>query len=70
MSDIQIFDTIAAWQVEVGDQVVIDGELIEVSAVEETDDIDEIVISGYSNDTGDFAHYSVCYDEELEMWGV
>lgn len=70
MSEIIVIDTVPASTLERGDQILIQGELVEVLAVRETDDIDEIVVTGYSNDTGDIEHWSLYADDEYDLWGV
>lgn len=65
-----IIDNISADTIEVGDQILIEGDPIEVKSINETDDIDEIVISGYSHDTGDTETYSLFADDYFDVWGV
>lgn len=70
MSEIVIIDTVPASSLEEGDQIVIEGDLVEIRAVRETDDIDEVVVTGYSNETGDVEHYSLYADDYFDLWGV
>lgn len=66
-----ITDTIQADQIEDGDQIVIDGDPIEVTSVEESeDDMDEIVVKGFSHDTGDSVQYPLPFDYYVDMWGA
>lgn len=65
-----IIDTIPAYAIEVGDQVIIDGDYIEVSSVEETNDIDEIVVRGFSHISGDSETYSLFADDDFDIWAV
>ncbi len=65
-----VIDNISPDTIEVVDQIYIDGDPIEVKAVRETDDIDEIVIVGYSHDTGDTETYSLFADDYFDVWAV
>lgn len=65
-----IIDSVSADSIEVGDQIIIDGELVEVRHVSESGDIDEVVVAGYSNSTGDIETYSLYADDYFEVWSV
>lgn len=65
-----IIDSIAADTVEAGDQIIIEGDLIEVRSVSESDDIDEVIVSGYNNTTGDVDQFSLYADDYFEVWTV
>lgn len=65
-----IYDTISADQIEVGDQIIVDGDPIEVMSVRETDDVDEVVVIGYSHESGDTETYSLFADDEFDLWAV
>lgn len=65
-----IIDTIAADTIEVGDQILIDGDPIEVKFVLESDDIDEVIVGGYSHETGDTETYSLYADDCFDFWAV
>lgn len=65
-----IYDTITADQIEVGDQIIVDGDPIEVKSVHDTDDPDEVVVSGYSHETGDTETYSLFADDPYNLWAV
>lgn len=68
--DVDIIDTITADSIEPGDQILIDGDPIEVKRVEETADVDEVVVIGYSHDTGDTERYSLYADDTYDLWSV
>ena len=68
--DANIIDTIPAYSIEVGDQIIVDGDYIEVRTVVETDDVDEIVVTGYSHDSGDTETYSLFADDEYDVWSI
>ena len=68
--DIEIIDNIAAYTIEAGDQIVVDGDHIEVKAVVETEDPDEIIVRGYSHLSGDFAEYPLFADDYFDVWSV
>lgn len=65
-----IIDTISADSIEVGDQIIVEGDPIEVTYVGETEDIDEVVVKGYSHDTGDREVYSLFADDYYDIWAV
>lgn len=68
--DTTVIDNISADTIEVGDRVIIEDDRIEVNSVAETDDIDEIVVSGYSHNTGDIVEYSLYADDYFDVWGL
>ena len=68
--DVNILYTVSADTIEVGDQIIVDGDKIEVSYVGYTDDIDEIVVKGFSHDTGDTETYSLYADDYYDVWAV
>jgi len=56
-------------QIEIGDQVIIYGEPVEVTAI--NDEMgDKIIISGYSHATGDREIYTIGHNDRFEVWGV
>lgn len=65
-----IIDNVSADTIEVGDQILVEGDPIEVKEVRETDDIDEIVIVGYSHESGDTETYSLYADDYFDVWAV
>jgi hypothetical protein len=62
--------TLAGYQIEQEDLIVVDGDFIEVFRVEDTDDEDEIKVTGFSHSTGDTVEYSLMYDDEYAVWMV
>jgi len=70
MDDITILYTVSADQIESGDQIIIDGDPIEVTYVGASDDIDEVIVSGFSHETGDQETYSLFGDDEYEVWAL
>lgn len=60
-------DYIPAHTVEVGDQIAIDDDLIEVSVVV---DEDSILVRGYSHTQGDDVTYILSPDTEVGLWTV
>lgn len=68
--DVNIIDTISADTIEVGDQILIEGDPIEVTYVGETEDIDEIIVKGFSHDSGDSETYSLYADDYFDIWAV
>lgn len=63
-----IYDTITADSIEVGDQVLIENDPIEVSRV--IDSGDAIMVKGYSHLTGDEANYILTPDATVGLWAV
>lgn len=69
MEDI-VIDNISADTIEVGDQIIIEGDLIEVKSVLDSDDIDEVIVMGYSHQSGDTERYSLYADDYFDVWSV
>lgn len=70
LSDATVLYSVSADQIEVGDQIIIEDDLIEVKSVSDTDDIDEVVVKGYSHITGDTETYSLYADDTYDVWGL
>lgn len=67
----EIVDNLRADHVEVGDQIIIDGDLIEVSFVGDMDDDpDGVIIKGYSNESGDLVTHEVYFGDAFDVWTV
>lgn len=66
----EIIDNISADSIESGDQIIIEGDLVEVKRVEQTDDLDEILIRGYNNTTGDMETFSLYADDYFDVWSA
>lgn len=65
-----IIDNISADTIEVGDQIIIEGDPIEVTEVQPSDDIDEIIVMGYSHESGDTERYNLYADDYYDLWSV
>lgn len=65
-----ILDTIDADQIEVGDQILIDGDPIEVDDLGETEDDSEIIVYGFSHESGDRVNIPLPYDYRVDVWAV
>lgn len=65
-----IVDTISADTIEVGDQVIIENDPVEVTDVRSTADVDEIVVVGFSHQSGDNVEYSLFADDYFDLWGI
>jgi hypothetical protein len=66
-----ILYTLTADQIEVGDQILVDGDPIEVTAIEDdADDNWAVVVKGFSHDTGDRETYSLPADYTVSVWAV
>lgn len=65
-----IIDTVSADTIEIGDQIVVDGDLIEVTAVLDSSDPDEVIVRGFSHESGDSETYSLFADDYFDLWAV
>ena len=70
ITDIETVDTVPAYSLEVGDQIVADGDYIEITSIEETDDVDEVLVKGYSHTDGDRVSLSLFADDLYPIWTV
>ncbi len=69
--DIVILYSTAASTLDVGDQVVIEGEYMELTMVDDDRaDIDEVFVKGYSHNSGDVVSFSLYADDEYDVWSV
>ena len=65
-----IIDSISADTIESGDQIIVEGDPIEVKSVHDSDDIDEVIVIGYSHVSGDTERYSLYADDYYDVWAV
>lgn len=69
-----IFDKVEAWQVELGDPIVLDGQHVIVTAISETEDeegnFEEISLTGISEETGDETSDSLYWSKTVDLWKV
>lgn len=63
------YDTVPAYSVEDGDQIIINGDPLEDVIVFD-EGATEIVITGVSNNTGDRETYKVSPDALVDLWAV
>lgn len=63
-----IYDTIKADSIEAGDQIIIDGNPIEVNEVEDEDNF--VVVKGFSHEAGDNVTIVLEFDEFVDLWGI
>ena len=70
IEDYTVLYSTPAHTLEVADQVIIEGDLVEVRDILETDDVDEVVVLGYSYTTGDVERFELFADDEYEIWSV
>ena len=61
---------VPAHSIEVGDQVIIDNDPIEVKAILDSPDIDEVIVKGYSHLSGDTEQYSLYADDVFGVWSL
>jgi hypothetical protein len=70
-TDAIIHDTIQADQIEDGDQILVDGDHLENVRVDsDPEDIDAVVVTGYSFDSGDAVTYTLPYDYDVQVWSL
>jgi hypothetical protein len=65
---VNVYDTIAADTIEADDQILVNGDPIEVTSV--VDDGDSIMVKGYSYNSGDSVIVVLTADSEVELWSV
>jgi acyl-CoA hydrolase len=64
-----VYDTIAAYQVEAGDQILVNGvDPVEVKTMVESGEA--IMVKGYSHSTGDTVVYLLDPDTEVSLWAL
>lgn len=64
------YDHVTADTLEVGDQVIIEGEGVTITEIRGTDDIDEVLVIGVSFDTGDTESYPLYADDTYGLWSI
>jgi len=67
------YDTINADQIEVGDQILINGDPVEVTDLTDDHvetDVDLLEVTGYSHNTGDLVSYTVGAWDRVDLWAV
>ena len=64
------FDKVEAWQLEVGDPATLDGEHYILTGISDTDDSDEVFVTGISEETGDETSFSLYWSQEIDLWKV
>lgn len=67
-----IIDTIQADQIEVGDQILVDLDPIEVSYVGEDPEapLEGIRVRGYSHESGDSVTYDLYFADDVDVWSI
>ena len=67
-----IIDTIQADQIEVGDQILVDGDPVEVTDVGEDPEapLEGIRVVGYSHESGDSVTYDLWFGDYVDLWAV
>ena len=63
--------TITADQIENGDQIIVDNDELEnVTVEDDPEDINGVIVKGYSEETGDIVTYTLPFDYEVQVWAV
>ena len=70
VDDIVVIDTVPAHTLEVGDQIIVEDDYVEIKEIAESLDVDEVVVRGYSHVSGDTVEYSLYADDEYDLWSV
>lgn len=65
-----VIDSVPAYSIEKGDQVIIDDDPVEVTEVLDGDDPDEIIVRGYSHESGDRIEYPLYADDSFDLWTI
>lgn len=67
-----IYDSITADQIEVGDQILVDGDPVEVTTVGEDPEapLEGIRVVGYSHESGDSVTYDLWFGDYVDLWAV
>jgi len=66
-----IIDNISADTIEVGDQILVEGDPIEVTKVDTNrPDPDEVLVIGYSHESGDRVEYPLYADDYFDVWAI
>jgi hypothetical protein len=65
-----VIDSIAAWQIAEGDQVIIESDPVEVAETFDGEDPNQIIVRGYSHESGDRVEYSLYADDKFDLWTV
>lgn len=69
--DVKVVDTVFADAIEPGDQIVVEGDHIEVKVVDtDREDPDEVLVKGYSHDSGDAVEYPLYADDTFDVWSI
>lgn len=67
----QTFFEVDADQVEVGDQIIVDGDPIEVTSIDDDgSDYFYILFRGFSHESGDSVQYRLHFKHSVEIWGI
>lgn len=67
----RIFDTVEAWQLEVGDPATIEGETnTHIVITDVLEDSDDVVVVGLSQETGEKETYRLVWDKPIDLWRV
>lgn len=71
-TDLNIIDRVPAHTIETGDQIIIDGDPIEVKVVKDDPEapLEGIRLIGYSHESGDTVTYDVYFDDHYDVWSV
>lgn len=72
VTNMNIIDTIQADQIEVGDQILVDLDPIEVSYVGDDPEapLEGIRVMGYSHESGDTVTYDLYFSDDVNVWSV
>lgn len=69
-NEIEPFDNVAVHTLEVGDQIIVEGEHFIIHSITETDDIDEFIVKGENLDDPTNDEISLFADDIYPLWSI
>jgi hypothetical protein len=55
---------------EVGDAIIVDDDFITITEIGGTEDLDEVLVKGLSEVSGDKVEYPLYFADEFYFWGA
>lgn len=68
---VQIIDSVPAWTLEEGDQIVVNGDLVILGHITDTDEDNQIILSGENlSDVAGDDSWTIDADTVIDIWSV